>query len=108
MINLTTIQQIDEMLARLRVIRDAEFPHKTELRSHFNDAADKLDLLLNKLYHEGNGMKTVYDRKEQRAIGHFIDMVRKRALELREKSLDKGTYYCTAMEEIQKEQSCYD
>lgn len=52
MINPTTIQQIDEMLVRLRVIRDAEFPHRTELRSHFNDAADKLDLLLNKLYQE--------------------------------------------------------
>lgn len=51
---------------------------------------------------------SVYDRKEQRAIGHFLEMVKTRAQELHEKSPDKSTYYCTAMEQLQEEHFCYD
>jgi len=50
----------------------------------------------------------LFDRKEERAIGHFITMIERRA----EKKMLKtgkleGSHYA-AMKELQKEFGCYD
>lgn len=45
--------------------------------------------------------KPIYDRREQRAIGHFIDLVHDLAIK-------KGISYFEAIKKLQEEHGCYD